>query len=53
MPLKKAVAIKRYFQSDPHGRKVTLEELKALSSEDRLELAQLAVVELGETLEAD
>lgn len=41
-------AIKRYFESEPHGRKCTMEELKALSPEERTELGQMAAKELGE-----
>jgi hypothetical protein len=40
-------AIKTYFESGPHGRKVTMDELRALSADDRHELGRLACVELG------
>ena len=43
----KMKAIKAYFEAAPHGRKVTLDELKALSEGDRVELASLAAAELG------
>ncbi|GAH36202.1 unnamed protein product [marine sediment metagenome] len=33
--------IKRFFEKGEHGRKVTLDELKALSKEDREELVEL------------
>jgi len=41
-------ALKTFLESKPHGRKVTLEELKALSKEDRAELNRLAEVEVNE-----
>ena len=40
-------AIKKYFESEPNGRKLTLEELKALSKEERAELSRLAEVEVN------
>ena len=40
-------ALKRFFESGIHGRKVTLDELKALSSEDRKELTELAEAEVN------
>ena len=43
----KMKAIKAYFEASPHGRKVTLDELKALPDADRIELASLAAAELG------
>lgn len=49
--MKTVVALKTYFETDPHGRKLTMEELKALGKEERAELAALAAVELGETLD--
>lgn len=52
MALKKVEAIKRYFESDPHGRKVTMAELKDLDPEERHELAQAACDALGEELAA-
>jgi hypothetical protein len=52
MALKKVEAIKRYFESDPHGRKVTMDELKALSTEERQELAEMAATAMGDTLAA-
>lgn len=50
MPLKKVEAIKRYFESDPHGRKVTMDEMRALTSDERQEIAEMAAEALGETL---
>lgn len=41
-------AIKKYFGEGPHGREVTMKELRAISKEDRLELGKLACSELGE-----
>ena len=46
-PLK---AIRTFFEAD--GRKLTLDELKALTSEDRAELGRLAAEKLGVTLAA-
>ena len=40
-------ALKMYFEKGLNGRKVTLEELKALSKEDRAELSRLAEVEVN------
>lgn len=51
MTIKAIPALKRYFEADPHGRKVTMDELKALSHSERQELAALAAVELGEEFE--
>ena len=45
-------AIKTFFEADG-GRKVSMDELKALSTDERNELATLAASELGETLDAD
>lgn len=39
-------AIKRFFEAEPHGRRVTMEEMKALSSNSREELGVLAKKEL-------
>jgi hypothetical protein len=49
--VKAATAIKRYFEADPHGRKVTVDELKELERDDRRELGSLACVELDEEFE--
>ena len=40
-------ALKMYFESGITGRKVTLDELKALSTEDRKELTELAEAEVN------
>jgi len=40
-------AIKRFFEAEPHGRRVDLDELKALSVDDRHELGNLAKEELA------
>lgn len=45
--MKTVEALKAFFESDPHGRKVTMDELKALTKEERAELAQMAADELG------
>lgn len=42
-------AIRSYFETDG-GRKVTLEELKALTVEDKMELAELAAQALNRLL---
>jgi hypothetical protein len=44
--MSKLKAIRNYFEADG-GRKVTLSELKALTTEDKDELAPLAAAELG------
>lgn len=44
------LAIKIYFEKDPFGRRVTMDELKALSKEDRRHLAELCAKELGKKL---
>lgn len=38
--------IKRYFEAEPHGRKVPMEELKQLTPKDRDELTK-ALDEIG------
>jgi hypothetical protein len=45
------VAIKRFFEGDPGGRKVQLEELKKLDAAEREELGRAACKELGEEWE--
>lgn len=52
MPLSKLGAIRRYFETDG-GRKLTIIEIKALTIEDREELAPLCAAELSETLEGE
>lgn len=52
-PLGSAGMIREYFGNPPHGRKVTLEEMKAFSSEERLEIAKLIAVDVGMTLQPD
>ena len=47
-PLK---AIRTFFEADG-ARKLSLDELKALTSEDRAELGKLAAEKLGVTLSA-
>ena len=44
-------AIRTFFESDG-GRKVTMDEMKALTSEERKELAELSAATLGVELEA-
>jgi hypothetical protein len=43
----KIKAIKTFFESGTNGRKVTMDEMKALSPADRQELGDLCVKELG------
>ncbi len=38
--------IKDFFEAD-NGRKISMEEFKALNEEDKQELAELAAIELG------
>jgi hypothetical protein len=45
--MKNIPAIKQYFESGKHGRRVTMDELKALSKDERNELGALCCVELG------
>lgn len=44
-------ALKSFFEADPHGRKVTMDELRALNKEERHELAAMACEQLGVELE--
>lgn len=46
--MKSIVAIKRYFESEPHGRKVSMDELKGFSKEERNEVGAMCCAELGE-----
>jgi hypothetical protein len=36
-------ATKEYFESQPHGRKVEVQEFKALSHEDRVEMRDMLI----------
>lgn len=45
--MKSIVAIKRFFEADPHGRKVDMAELKELSIDERDELGRLCCAALG------
>lgn len=49
--MKAIPAIKKFMEREPNGRKVSMDELKELSKEDRTELGKLACVELGEEFE--
>ncbi len=40
-------AIKQYLEEGPHGRQVTLQELKVCSPEERAELGELCRQELA------
>ena len=51
MAIARLAAIKRYFELDG-GRPIKTEEIKALTPDDREELAQLAAIELKEELQA-
>lgn len=48
--MNRITAIKTFFEKDG-GRKVSMDEIKALSGPERDELATLAAAELGEKLE--
>lgn len=43
--------LKTFFEEGELGRKATLDEFKALSAEERQELAELAAVEIGATVD--
>ena len=45
-------AIKTYFEAGPHGRRVSMDEMKALTPEERRELGAMACAELGEPFES-
>jgi hypothetical protein len=47
MSITNTAVISQYFKKQPHGREVTFAEMKALSQDDRCELAKLAAIELG------
>lgn len=49
--MKSIPAIKRYFEAEPNGRKITMDELKGLSADERQELGLLACTELGTEFE--
>jgi hypothetical protein len=40
--MKTVECLKAYFEAEPNGRRLTMDELKALSKEDRHELAAMA-----------
>ena len=47
-PVQSNVAlIKQFFEAEPNGRKVTMEELKKLSGAEREELGTLCKIALG------
>jgi len=43
----KIKAIKTFFEAAPNGRRVTMEEMKALSPDDRAELGEMCIKALG------
>lgn len=45
--MKAVQAMKTFFEAEPHGRKVTMDELKALDRVERQELGRLAAEALG------
>lgn len=51
--MKVVQALKAFFEAEPHGRKVTMDELKALDKPSRRDLAEMCCAELGVTLDAD
>lgn len=52
-PVTSTVAIKTYFETEPHARKIEMVELKALSPAERLELGTLCAAALGLSLAVD
>jgi hypothetical protein len=44
-------ALKTYLEAEPSGRKVTIEELKALTPDERVHMGSLAAEALGVELE--
>jgi hypothetical protein len=51
--MKTVQALKAFFEPDPHGRKVTMEELKDLEKDARRELAAMACAEMDVELDVD
>ena len=49
--MKALAAIRKYFKEEPNAQTVPVDELKALSLEDRDELGALACEELGTEFE--
>jgi hypothetical protein len=49
--MKVVACLKAFFESEPHGRKITMDELRDLSKEERQELATLAAEALEVELE--
>lgn len=49
--MKAVAAIKKYMEADPNGRKVTMDELRELSTEERQELGRACCDVLGEEFE--
>lgn len=57
MSMARITAIKTFFERSDSitpdgGRKITMDELRALSNDDRNELAELAARELGATIDS-
>lgn len=44
-PMSMVAAVQDFFSKDPHGRKVTIPEYKALSDQDKLDLWEMLVAE--------
>jgi len=44
-PISFVKAVQDFFSKDPNGRKVTIDELKALSPEDRKQLRDMLIKE--------
>ncbi len=49
--MKAMQALKTYFEAEPHGRKVTMDEMKSLSKEERQELGEMCCEALGTEFE--
>lgn len=50
--MKAVAAIKAYFEAEPHGRKISMDELRDLSKPERQELGEMCCEELGVEFEA-
>ena len=49
--MKSIPAIKKFFEAEPHGRPVSMQEMKDLTVQERAELGELACAELGQEFE--
>ena len=51
--MKPIKAIKQFFEDGPHGRRVTMDELKQLDKDERDELGRLACEAMGVEFEGN